>query len=86
MRSSLERSWVLFLMWLASLFAVLTVGHPLFFNLFYLFGAILLLSYLWAWLNVHWVRVTRQTQSRQVQAGKFFEERFVLENSGPLPK
>ncbi|NJN96927.1 MAG: DUF58 domain-containing protein [Anaerolineales bacterium] len=83
---NLERSWVLFLMWLASLFAVLTVGHPLFFNLFYLFGAILLLSYLWAWLNVHWVRVTRQTQSRQIQAGKFFEERFVLENSGPLPK
>lgn len=83
---SLERSWVLFLMWLAALVGVLSVGHPLFFNLFYLFGAILLLSYLWAWLNVHWVRVTRQTHSRQVQVGKFFEERFVLENSGPLPK
>ncbi|HXV44727.1 MAG TPA: DUF58 domain-containing protein [Anaerolineae bacterium] len=83
---SLERSWVLFLMWLASLLGILAVGHPLFFNLFYLFGAILLLSYLWAWLNVHWVRVTRQTHSRQVQVSKFFEERFVLENTGPIPK
>jgi uncharacterized protein (DUF58 family) len=73
-------------MWFASLVGVLSVGHPLFFNLFYLFGAILLLSYLWAWLNVHWVRVTRQTHTRQVQVSKFFEERFVLENSGPLPK
>jgi uncharacterized protein (DUF58 family) len=73
-------------MWFASLVGVLSVGHPLFFNLFYLFGAILLLSYLWAWLNVHWVRVTRQTHTRQVQVSKFYEERFVLENSGPLPK
>jgi uncharacterized protein (DUF58 family) len=73
-------------MWLASLLGILAVGHPLFFNLFYLFGAILLLSYLWAWLNVHWVRVTRQTHSRQVQVSKFFEERFVLENTGPIPK
>jgi len=73
-------------MWLASLVGVLSVGQPLFFNLFYLFGAILLLSYLWAWLNVHWVRVTRQTHSRQVQVSKFFEERFVLENTGPIPK
>jgi len=83
---SLERSWVLFIMWLASLVGVLAVGQPLFFNLFYLFGAMLLLSYLWAWLNVHWVRVTRQTHSRQVQVSKFFEERFVLENTGPIPK
>jgi uncharacterized protein (DUF58 family) len=73
-------------MWLASLLGILAVGHPLFFNLFYLFGAILLLSYLWAWLNVHWVRVTRQTHARQVQVSKFFEERFVLENTGPIPK
>jgi uncharacterized protein (DUF58 family) len=73
-------------MWLASLVGVLSVGQPLFFNLFYLFGAILLLSYLWAWLNVHWVRVTRQTHSRQVQVSKFFEERFILENTGPIPK
>ncbi len=83
---SLERSWVVFIMWLASLVGVLSVGQPLFFNLFYLFGAILLLSYLWAWLNVHWVRVTRQTHSRQVQVSKFFEERFILENTGPIPK
>jgi len=83
---SLERSWVLFIMWLASLVGVLAVGQPLFFNLFYHFRAILLLSYLWAWLNVHWVRVTRQTHSRQVQVSKFFEERFILENTGPIPK
>jgi uncharacterized protein (DUF58 family) len=74
------------MMWLAALVGVLAIGHPLFFNLFYLFGAILVLSYLWAWLNVHWLRVTRHTHLRQVQVSKFFEERLTLENTGPIPK
>jgi uncharacterized protein (DUF58 family) len=73
-------------MWLVSLAAALVVGHRLFFNLAYLFGAILLLSFLWAWLNLHWVRVSRQVRTRHVQVGNFIEERFVVENTGPLSK
>jgi uncharacterized protein (DUF58 family) len=83
---SLERSWVLLLMWLASLVATLSVGGPLFFSLTYLFTTLLLLSFLWAWLNVHWLRVTRQIRARHVQVGNFIEERFVIENTGWLPK
>jgi uncharacterized protein (DUF58 family) len=83
---NLERSSVLFLLWLASLVGILAVGQPIFYSLFYLFGSLLLFSYLWAWLNVHWVRITRHVHTRQVQVGKFFEERLLLENTGPLPK
>ena len=82
----LEGSGILFLLWLASLLAVLAVGHPLFFNLFYLFGGILILSFLWAWLNLHWVRVSRQVRARHVQVGNFIEERLAIENTGPLYK
>jgi uncharacterized protein (DUF58 family) len=82
----LEGSGILFLMWLASLLAALVVGHPLFFNLVYLFGAILLLSFLWAWLNLHWLRVTRHVRARHVQVGNFIDERFILKNTGPLSK
>ncbi|RME70702.1 MAG: DUF58 domain-containing protein [Chloroflexi bacterium] len=82
----IEGTLVLFLAWLGSLIAALAVGHRLFFSLSYLFGGILVLSFLWAWLNVHWVRVTRQVRSRHVEAGGFVEERFVLENTGPLYK
>ncbi len=64
----------------------LAIGHPLFFNLTYLFGAILVLSFLWAWLNLHWVRVSRQTRTHQVQVGGFVEERLLVKNTGPLPK
>jgi uncharacterized protein (DUF58 family) len=83
---SLERSWVLLLMWLASLIATLSVGGPLFFSLTYLFTALLLLSFLWAWFSVHWLRITRQIRARDVQVGNFIEERLVIENTGWLPK
>ncbi|MFQ5614710.1 MAG: DUF58 domain-containing protein [Anaerolineae bacterium] len=81
-----ERIWLVFILWLASLVAALTTVQPIFFTLAYLFGGILAFSYLWALLNVSWVRVTRQTPSNRGQVGKFAEERFVLENTGPLPK
>ena len=83
---SLQRSWVLLIIWLASLVLTLSVGGSLFFSLTYLFTAILLFSFLWAWLNVHWLRVTRHIRAGQVQVGHFIEERFVLENTGWLPK
>lgn len=83
---NLQRSWILFLLWLVSLIATLAVGGPLFFSLTYLFTAILLFSFIWAWLNVHWIRVTRQIRARHVQVGNFIEERFVIRNTGWLPK
>lgn len=83
---NLEGSTILFLMWLASLAAALAVGHRLFYSLVYLFGSILIFSFLWAWLNLHWVRVSRQVRSRHVQVGNFIEERFMVVNTGPLAK
>jgi len=83
---TLERSWVLILIFFIALGGALSIGHPLFFNLTYLFGSLLIFSYLWAWLNLHWVRVTRQTHANHVQVGGFVEERLVLTNTGPLPK
>ena len=85
----LERSWIVILLWLATLIMALAAPSAqknIFFNLAYLFGSLLVFSFLWAWLNLHWVRVTRQTRSRRSQVGKYAEERFTVENSGPLPK
>jgi uncharacterized protein (DUF58 family) len=82
----LDRSWVLILILIVSLLGALTIGDALFFNLVYLTSAILVLSYIWAWLNVHWVKVTRHVRTSHVQVGGFVEERLVLQNTGPLPK
>lgn len=84
-----ERSWIVILLWLASLIMALVVpaAHKdIFFTLTYLFGSLLVFSFLWAWLNLRWTRVTRQTRSRRSQVGKYAEERFIVENLGPLPK
>jgi uncharacterized protein (DUF58 family) len=66
--------------------AVKPSQRDIFFTLTYLFGGLLVLSFLWAWLNLHWTKITRQTRSRRSQVGKYAEERFVVENTGPLPK
>ncbi len=83
---SLERSWVLVLVLALALLMALATGEPLFFSLVYLSGAILLLSFLWAWLNVHWVKVTRQVRTSHVHVGGFVEDWLVVKNTGPLPK
>jgi uncharacterized protein (DUF58 family) len=85
----LERSWTVILLWLAALIMALAVPpaqKDIFFTLTYLFGGLLVFSFVWAWLNLHWARVTRQTRSRRSQVGKYAEERFIVENTGPLPK
>jgi uncharacterized protein (DUF58 family) len=83
---SLERSWVLFILWFVSLLAALSTGNSIFFSLTYLFTTLLLFSFLWAWLNINLVRITRQIRSRNIYAGDFVEERFVIENISRLPK
>jgi uncharacterized protein (DUF58 family) len=64
----------------------LITGKPIFFNLGYSLLGITLVSYVWAWYNVSWVQVDRETLSGRSQVGKVAEERFVLRNRGLLPK
>jgi uncharacterized protein (DUF58 family) len=85
----LERSWIVILLWIASLVIALAVPpaqKDIFFTLTYLFGGLLLFSFLWALANIHWTKVTRQTRSRRSQVGKYAEENLIVENTGPIPK
>ncbi len=59
---------------------------PLFFYLFYLLLALLLLSYVWAWSNVQGVEVSRDIGARRAQVGEEARERLILDNLWPLPK
>ncbi len=64
----------------------LATGRTMFYNVFFLLVALILLSYLWAWAGVNWLRLTRQTRSRRAQVGRPIEETFKLRNTGRLPK
>lgn len=68
------------------LIAGLATGRTMFYNVFFLLVAVILLSYLWAWAGVNWLRLTRQTRSRRAQVGLPIEEVFRLRNIGSLPK
>lgn len=68
------------------LIAGLATGRTMFYNVFFLLVAVILLSYLWAWSGVNWLRLTRQTRSRRAQVGRPIEEAFRLRNTGPLLK
>ncbi len=68
------------------LIAGLVTGRGFFFNLSYLFGALLLISFVWSWTSVNWVRIQRQTRARRAQVGKMLDEQFVVRNSSALPK
>lgn len=82
----MRRSIVLAGILLVLAFAAAQTGRPLLFNLVYLIGATLVLSFLWAFLNIHWVSLRRVTEAQRTQVGRTFEERFIVKNRGIFPK
>ncbi|HYN89511.1 MAG TPA: DUF58 domain-containing protein, partial [Ardenticatenaceae bacterium] len=82
----MRRSGFLFLVFLLLSFVAVQTGRRLLFTLVYLLGATLILAFLWSWLNLQWVSLTRITQSKRAQVGRPAEERFIVRNTGPLPK
>ncbi|GAB4345188.1 MAG: DUF58 domain-containing protein [Phototrophicales bacterium] len=64
----------------------LLTGRAFYFNLGYMFCALLLFSMLWAWASVRWLVITRRTRSRRAQVGRLFEEQFIIHNPAILPK
>jgi uncharacterized protein (DUF58 family) len=82
----LERSRIVFLLWIFLLIAAVGTGREPLYNLWYLLTALLAFSFLWAWTGVRWVRVKRHTRTARSQVGKIAEERLVVENLSWLPK
>jgi uncharacterized protein (DUF58 family) len=71
---------------LLSYLAAQGTGIRLFFHLFYLLLALLALSYLWAWSNLHGLRVERETFTQRSQVGDEARERITVRNLWGIPK
>jgi uncharacterized protein (DUF58 family) len=69
-----------------SLLAGLFTGRAFFFNLAYLLGGLMLLSFVWAWLSVRWINIGRKTRARRAQVGRNLDEVFIIRNRSILPK
>lgn len=69
-----------------SLLTGLFTGRAFFFNLAYLFGGLLLISFVWAWTSVRWISVSRRTRARRAQVGRNLDEAFSIQNRSIIPK
>lgn len=76
----------IYMLLICCLLAGLLTGRGFFFNLAYLFGALLILSGIWSWLTINWVQISRNTRTRRAQVGKALEEQFSVRNTGLVPK
>ncbi len=81
-----RNTWLALGIWLLSLLAALNTGRDLLYNTFYLITAVLVGSWLWAWLNVQRVGLIRRVRARRSQVGKWAEEQFEVVNRSRLPK
>lgn len=81
-----RRSLAFITMAVVALIAGLATGRDIWFTLAYLLAFLILVSFVWAWINLRYVYVSRQTRSRRTQVGQPFEERFTVRNTSYLPK
>lgn len=80
-----QRRTVVFILALLALLAALITGRALLYNLAYLLALLIIISFLWAWLNINSVRFSRTTRTFRTQVGRPLEERFVIRNNSFIP-
>ncbi|TAK34950.1 MAG: DUF58 domain-containing protein, partial [Chloroflexota bacterium] len=78
--------WVTIIVGIATLSAALTGSFWLVNRLAYVVLVALALSYVWARLNIAWLRIERRGKATRAQLGQEVEEQFVLHNASRIPK
>ena len=79
-------NWTVFILLALVLVPALVTGHELFLRIVYAMVALVIICFVWAWLNVGWLDLARGLRSNRSQVGGLIQERFLVHNEGPLPK
>ena len=69
-----------------SLLALAVTGLPIYSRLSYIWGLLLVGSWIWSILALHGVQVRRETHTHRAQVGQILEERFVVQIRSRLPR
>jgi uncharacterized protein (DUF58 family) len=77
---------VIFILLTLSLVGAMATGRPIFFSLSYLWGGVILLSFIWSRLALRGIELERTPRSNRSQVGHLLIERFILRNRSRLPK
>ena len=81
-----HRRTTAFILAIIALLSGLATGRAILFNLAYLLGLLIIVSFVWAWINLNWVKLSRNTRTRRTQVGRPLEERFTVHNTSIVPK
>jgi uncharacterized protein (DUF58 family) len=69
-----------------SLVGALVTGRDLFFNLLYLWLAVIVIAAVWTWTGINRIRIGRHTRALRAQVGRPMEERLSVRNTSAVPK
>ncbi|NJN54213.1 MAG: hypothetical protein HC804_05310, partial [Anaerolineae bacterium] len=81
-----QRRTTVIVLAIIALIGGLVTGRDIWFNLAYLLGLLLIISFIWAWANIRFVHLSRLTRTRRTQVGRPLEERFTVRNTWYIPK
>lgn len=77
---------IVLILLILSLLAGIFSGAQLYFRLSYVWGILLIVSWLWSWHILRGVKMIRKARTTRAQVGQILEERIEIENSGRLPR
>lgn len=77
---------VVLLLFAVSLLAGVLTGQQLYYRLTYLWGLLLLFSWLMSRQALRGIQLTRRARSLRSQVGQVYEERFEIRNPGRMPR
>lgn len=80
------RRLTIYVLLIAVLVAGLFTGRAFFFNLAYLLGGLLIITYIWSFFAVRGLAINRKTGGLRLQVGGSLEETFTIRNRALLPK
>ena len=81
-----SRRLIVFGLLLSCLIGALVTGRDLFYNLVYLWLAVIVIAGIWTWTGINRVRIGRHTRALRAQVGRPLEERLTVRNTSPVPK
>ena len=76
----MTRLRVLLALFLIIVFMAISTNYGLYYRLAYILSLILVLSYIWTWLNGHWVKVAVERNLKTTSVGGWLEERLSIAN------
>jgi len=81
-----SRRIIVFILFLACLIGALVTGRDLFYNLVYLWIAVIIIAGVWTWTAINRIRISRHTRALRAQVGRPLEERLGVRNTSSIPK